>query len=274
MAPAALCVILLLTTCQTLMSGIREPVVSLHSVDLAGINFTETELLCMVRVENPNAFDIPFPEIGWELYINSNFFVSGVVRNNQNIRARDSTLIEIPVNLNYLDIINTFTSLKGRRETDYKIALTANFSIPVIRDMVWHFENEGSFPLPQVPRLSSPSMRIDRADLTGVQILVSVNIENPNVFILPTPKIAFDFSVNRNSFLNSAMEARGPLAASSVTPLSFRFSVRPADLIRRFPNIQNLREVPTMLSLTIDYAIPAFGGETFNVQIPGTLPLR
>ena len=270
---AVLCVIPFLTNCQTLGSVTREPVVSLHSAEIVGVSFTDTELLCIVRVENPNPFDIPFPEIVWELYINENFFVSGLIRNDQRIRARNSTLVEIPVNLNYLDIINTFLSLRGRRQFDYKVALAANFSIPVLGERTVRLEHDGTIPLPQAPRLSSPSMRVDSVDLNGAQIHVSVNIENPNNFALPTPRISINYLVNGVSFINSTSEARAPIAASGTTPLVFGFSVRYMDLLRRFPNLVAQRQVSTALNLSVDFGVPVFA-EPLGIQIPGTLPLR
>ena len=266
--------ILVLSTCQSLGGVVSDPVVSLHTAGITGFSIVEAEVLCVVRVENPNPFDIPFPEIGWELYINDNFFISGVIRNNQNIRARNYTLIEIPVNLNYLDIINTFISFRGRRDVDYKVALTANFSLPLLRDREWRLEYDGALQLPQLPRISSPSMRVDSLDITGAQIAVSVNIENPNNFPLPTPKFNIDYLVNGNSFVTGAMEGRGPIAPSGSSAIVFGFPVRFLDLLRRFQNLGNLREAPTMLNLSFDFGIPVFANEPYVLQIPGTLPLR
>ena len=273
-ALAVFCLTLFLTTCQTLPSVVSEPLVSLHSAEITAIRINGTELLCLVRVENPNPFDIPFPEIGWELYINDNSFINGIIRNNQNIRARNSTLIEVPVNLNYLDIINSFSSLRGRSRLDYKVALTAKFSIPVLRDREWRMEYNGAAQMPQLPRLSSPSMRVDNVDLNGAQIRVSVNVENPNNFALPAPKFTINYLVNRDSLITGTLEASGPIAASGSLPIVFGFPVRYSDLFRRFQNLGNLREVQTSLVLSFDFGIPVFANEAFNLQIPGTLPLR
>ena len=117
-------------------------------------------------------------------------------------------------------------------------------------------------------------MRVDSVDLNGAQIAVSVNIENPNNFPLPTPKFTIDYLVNGNSFITGTMEGRGPIPASGSSPLVFGFPVRYLDLLRRFQNLGNLREAPTMLNLTFDFGIPFFANEPFVLQIPGNLPLR
>jgi LEA14-like dessication related protein len=270
-----LCIILLFTTCQTAASSLKEPNVSLYSVALTGINFTGAQMLCKVQVENPNAFEIPLPEVNWELFVNTNSFVSGVVKNSQNVKARDSTFIDIPINLDYLDIFNTFISMKGRSESDYKIALAVKIPVPILGELAWNFEHEGNFPLLQAPRLAAPSMRLDRIDLSSVDFLVSINIENPNPFELPAPKFIYDYLVNRNSFMSSTIESSNPLAASSVTPFVFRLSVNYADLFRNFQSLSSSSgSVTSLLDLSCDFGVPALSEDNFSMQIPGSLPLR
>jgi len=262
-----------LSTCQSLSSALKEPIVSLRSVDITNLTFTGARLLCKVQVENPNAFDIPFPETGWELFINANSFVNGVVKNNQRISARQKVSIDVPVALDYLGIFNSFRSLKGSQKAGYKVALALKFALPVLGEKVWNLEREGELPLPQLPKLSSPSMRIESRDNTKADILVSVNVENPNVFELPPLTIKYDYQLNRNSFVKGETVS-GTLAASAVTPVGFRLSVNYADLFKAFASLLTSREVSSAISLTGDFGIPAFGGETFNLNASGSLPLR
>ena len=271
-AMTALIIIFCFTTCQSLSSVVREPHVSLHSVEMMAIDFNGADLLCKIQVENPNAIAIPFPEVGWELFLNANSFISGVIRNDQRISARGSTIVNVPVRLNYVDVFKTFQSFLGNSQATYKIALAPKIVIPVIGEKVWHFEHGGEFPLLQFPKLSMPSMKIDSMDLTKAEVLVTLNMENPNVFSLPPVKIAYDYQVNRNSFIKSSMETEGPLAASSVTPVSIRFPVNYADLYRSFQSLLTSSEVPSSFTMTADFGIPAFN-DAFNLEIPGTLPL-
>jgi len=270
---SALITALLLSTCQTLNMVLQEPLVSFHSAEITKIDFTGAEFLCKIQVDNPNPITIPFPEVGWELFLNANSFISGVFKNNQSIRARETTIVNVPVRLNYADVFNTFRSLIGSRQTAYKIALDTKFYLPFIGAKVWHFEYGGELPMLQLPKLSMPSMKIDSMDLTKAEILVTVNVENPNVFQLPPPKIAYEYMVNRSSFIKSSVETARPLAASSVTPVSIRFSVNYADLYRSIQSLPNLSEVPSLLQLITDFGVPALNSETFRLEIPGSLPL-
>jgi len=271
---AIIVLIILLPACQTMDSAFHEPLLSLHSVDFMGISFTDMELLFSIRVENPNSFDIPFPDITWVFFLNENQFISGDFRSNGRIRGRASNIVEIPVNINFVEVFNTFSSLMGATQADYRISLAARIPLPVLRGRVWNFQYEGQIPIPQLPRLTGPSMRIENVDLTGVQILVSVNVENPNIFALPPPVLHIDYLVNNVSFINSAVEAPAPLSSRAITPITFRFSVNFADLFSRFITLLTFREVPVQLNISFDFLTPAFSSNNFNIQIPGILPLR
>jgi LEA14-like dessication related protein len=266
-------VLLTLTTCQTLMLALQDPVVSLHSAELTNINFSGAQLLCKVQVQNPNPFDIPFPETDWELFINANSFVRGTVKNNQRIRARNTAIVEVPVNLDYVELINTFRSLRGTRQTNYRAALNVKIPLPVLGDKSWRLEHSGTIPLPQLPRVSAPSMRIESSNTSRSEILVTMNVENPNPFQVPLPIITYDYQLNRNSFIRGNVNNTGFLAPSSTTPVSFRLTVNYSDLFRSFASLINAREVSSLLLISCDFGIPVFSGEPMNFQVAGTLPI-
>jgi len=269
----ALIAVLSLSTCQTLMSAFQEPAISLHSVELASINLIGAQLLCKVQVENPNPFDIPFPETGWELFINTHSFVSGTVRNNQRIRANSTTLVEVPVNVDYIEFFNSFRSLLGSRQVAYKAALAVKFNFPVVGPKVFNLEHEGQLPIPQLPQVRAPTMRMENANITRAIINVTVNVQNPNQFEIPTPRITYDYQLNRNSFIRGNIESEGVLAANSTTPVVFQLIVTYADLYRSFSALRNLFEVPSLLILTCDFGMPALSSEPIRFEVAGTLPV-
>lgn len=262
-----------LTTCSTLMSAFQEPVVSLHSVELASINLNGAQILCKVQVENPNGFDIPFPETDWEFFINTNSFVSGTVKNNHKIKARNKTIVDIPVDLKYIEIFNTFKSLIGTQKVDYKVALGLKFPLPLIRDRVWAFEHSDSLPIPQLPRVRTPSMRMESANTTRAEITATVNVENPNPFELPMPRIEYEYQLNKNSFIKGNLENEGVLPANKTTPVTFKLVVTYADLFRSFASLFTQFQVNSLLIITCDFGIPALSSEPVRYEVSGTLPV-
>jgi len=272
-AAAALIAVFSLTTCQSLMSAVQEPVLSLHSVDLVNINLDSARVLCKVQVENPNGFDIPFPETDWEFFINTNSFLNGTVKNNHKIRARNKTIVEVPVDLKYADIFNSFKSLPGTQKADYKVALGVKFPLPLLKEKVWTFEHNGSLPIPQLPKIRTPSMRMENANTTRAEIIVTINVENPNPFELPMPKIEYDYQLNKNSFIKGNLENEGVLAANKTTPVTFKLVITYADLFRSFASLMTQFQVNTLLIVTCDFGIPSLGSTPQRYEVPGTLPV-
>jgi len=272
-AVAAFIALFVLAACQTLTSVLQEPVLSLQSVEIAGISLNGAQVLCKIEVENPNGFDIPFPETDWEFFVNANSFVKGTVKNNHKIKARNKTVVDVPVDLKYLEILNTFQSLVGGKLVYYKIALGLKFPIPVIRDKVWTFEHADSLPFPQPPRVRAPSMRMENANTTRAEISVTVNVENPNPFDIPVPKIEYDYQLNRNTFIKGNLENEGVLAAGKVTPVTFKLVVTYADLFRSFSSLLNQYQVNSLLVVTCDFGNPLLGSAPQRFEVPGTLPV-
>ncbi|MDR3174602.1 MAG: LEA type 2 family protein [Treponema sp.] len=260
-------------SCRSMEGVFRAPSVSLRSVDIAGISLKGVDLLCQLDVENPNAVDIPFPEIGWELFINAGIFLSGTVENQESIKARGLTVLNVPVSLSYEEILNTFKSFKGGQDVDYTIALETRFLLPVLGEMVRNFDYKGKIPLVRMIAFGNPSMRIERLDFSGADIVCSVDIDNPNAFPLPFPQIDYNYAVRNNSFITGTVESPGSLAAGARTPAEIRLQVVFSDLYRSIPSLRTVGEAGSLLSLSSLVSLPGFEEEKFSLEIPGSLPL-
>jgi len=262
-----------LTACQTLSAVFQEPVVTLRSAEVTNINLNGVQLLCKIQVENPNRFNIPFPETDWAVLINSNSFVSGTIKNDHRIGANSRTIVDIPVNLEYTGLFNSFKSLLGTRQIGYKVALGVKIPLPVLGDKVWNFEHSGDIPLPQLPQVSRPSVRMDNANPTRAIMTISMNVTNPNSFEIPAPVITYDYLLNRNSFIKGEIKNDGKLAPNAATPVTFQLTVTYADLFRSFSSLRNLYEVASLLIVTCNLGIPYFGSEPLRYEVAGTLPI-
>jgi len=117
-------------------------------------------------------------------------------------------------------------------------------------------------------------MNIINVSSSRVEILVTINIENPNIFELPSPVISYDYSLDTISYIKGVVESDKPLAASSVTPLNFFLWVTYTDLYRNMRLPVSAREISSLLNLSCSLECPVLGTESFNWLISGTLPLR
>jgi LEA14-like dessication related protein len=268
---------IILTTCQSFSSSIKEPVVSLNSVDIAGISFKGVDLIAHVDVENPNGFSIPLPKIDWELFVNSALFIQGEVKNDKTISSRRKVTLDLPLSFTYDGLYKTFTSLiapsdSGSHEAAYDIAVDVTFPIPVIEDMVYKLGFSGVLPLPQLPKLSSGSVQVSRMDYSTLVLACEVDVENPNVFPIPFPEISCDYGINGISVLKNSDRRSGEIPAGAVGAANFDLNITYADIFMAVDSARNANEVKSNLSLAARLPISAF--EEANVlDIPGTIPI-
>jgi len=265
--------IFVLNTCASLETVFREPLVSFDSAKLTAVTMHGADLLCKIKIDNPNKIDIPFPAIDWELFLNSNEFVKGTILNNSSLKARGSTLVDVPLSLDYLEVFNLVKSLIGTKEAEYKVALAAKFNLPVFGERIWNFEHDGILPVLQAPKVSRPSLKIDKLDFTKAELLFSMDVENPNIFEIPMPKMDYDYKVNNNSFIRSSVQTGSALAAGAVTPVMVRLAVNYQDLFQSFHSLSSLNEVSSLLSMRSDFGIPALPEAPALMEQAISLPL-
>ena len=153
--------------------------------------------------------------------------------------------------------------------------LACKTPMPVIPDLQTTeiYETELSvneFPAPQVLQAGTASMRILGVNSNRADILVTVNFNNPNRTEITSLKITYNYYINRTSFIRGIIDDSKPLAALSVSPVTFRLIVNYNDLFRSFPALRNSNEAPVLLVLSCEAA----NGETANMEVSGILPIR
>jgi len=229
--------LVVLTTCQSLSSVFQDPILTLHSVELTKINFTGVDILCRVNVENRSPIDIPFPDIDWELFINANSFISGNINAGSSIRARQSTIVNVPVKLDFLEIFNTFVSLKGNKRANYKVALGAKFNLPIIRDRVWRFEHEGDFPLLKLPSISFNGIHLKNISLTRVDFQLVWEIENNNDFAMNLNDLSFNLTVNNAQWASGKVPGAPQISPEKKTLVPLDFSISTLSMVAEISDI-------------------------------------
>jgi len=224
------------TNCQSLEAIFREPVVSLHSIELAGISFTGAKLLCKINVENPNSFNIPFPEIDWKFFINANSFISGVIKNNESLRSRGTTVVDIPVSVDYADVFNAFSSLIGSKTVNYKMAMDVKLAFADLINKVWHLEREGNFPVLQIPAVSFRGIDVKNISLNKLDFQLNLEIENKNIFPMTVNRLSYIFAINNSKWSDGSVQNINIAAdGRAVVPISF--SINSLDMITEITQI-------------------------------------
>jgi LEA14-like dessication related protein len=266
-----------LTTCDLLTAVVNEPDVSFNSVDLESININGARLLCNTTVTNPNSFNIPsFPETNWKLYMDGKFLLASTVNEDQGIPAKGSVNVNFPVYVEFLNLFKTIVSLKENSSAKYKLELEVIVPIDILgKTKILNTEHEGEIPLLQLPRLNPPSIKFGTVSLSGMDILISFDFENPNDFDLPSPKIDFDYQVNGSSIIGGGSKMPGkPLAKSTTTTIEQPLDISFANISLAAATAITTGHADNAFSYSCDFGLEALGGNILNTVLPVKIPVK
>jgi LEA14-like dessication related protein len=122
---------LLLQACVSGVPGIIEqPKISIQNISLQDISLTQGTAIVTLNVANPNAFPIPLQGIQYGLSLNGRQVASGDQVQNMNIGARQEVPINIPVKLDFAELIRLAPEAMRSHSVQYD--LTGAVRLPFI----------------------------------------------------------------------------------------------------------------------------------------------
>jgi LEA14-like dessication related protein len=204
---------------------------------LTGISFSGVDMLCKVNVENPNPIDIPFPQIDWDFFINSNSFVKGVIKNDKPIKSRAGTTVDIPLSMTYTSLFNTFKSLTNSKEADYRIALAAKFTIPILGSKVLPLEYSGKLPVLRVPALSFKGITVKNVSLRKLDFEMRWELENQNSFAIDVKELTYNFMVNNSQWVTGKVPGTPRIQPDKKTVIPLGFSISNLSMVKSITEI-------------------------------------
>jgi LEA14-like dessication related protein len=250
------------STCQSLGLGsvIREPVFAVSSVDLAAITFTGVDMIGKVMVNNPNAFSIPFPELDWELFINTNSFIKGTIKNDTVIAAQNITTVDVPINVSYEGIYNSFRSIKNTQEAVYVFAMDAKFTIPILGERTYHFEVPGELPLVKVPVIEFKGISLKALTIQKAELELVWEVENQNNFSLTIDEFNFELAVNQSPWAKGNVQNSPVVRGKGKVLIPLTVSLNSLNMLREITNITIRRS---------DFTYTCNGAMGFSGDLPG-----
>ncbi|MCL2380436.1 MAG: LEA type 2 family protein [Treponema sp.] len=145
------------------------------------------------------------------------------------------------------------------------------FFLPVLVFVFWSCRSFDHTT--QEPAVSLNSVTIAGISFSGVDLIVAVDVENPNSFSIPMPDIDWELRVNEASFLQGSQRGRRSVrrwqTVTVALPVSFTFE----GLYRSFASLVGLREAAYNIALGVSFPIPLMADKVFDFEFSGTFPL-
>ena len=129
-------------------------------------------------------------------------------------------------------------------------------------------------PFIQDPVVTFNTVEVSNLGFSGLTLLVHVDVENPNSFSVPMPRVDWILSINDTHFLNGDLEDRQTIRSRETVTISFPINITFENVFRTFTSLIGRREVAYNIDLGLRFPIPLLDNRVFERSYSGVLPLR
>lgn len=277
----SVCMSAWLAGCQALqnLTDAQKPNLSVKNVRVTDFAFDEIELTFDINVENPNPFALHLLSYDYGFNINGNTFVDGTRDKGLDIEASGTSVIHVPIQLNFVELYNLFGSLKGEDNADYELSADLTFNLPVLGETTLPLKKSGTIPMLQLPKVSVAGLQVKDLSLTNTDLELRIKIQNPNGFGLLLNHLSYQLSVNNKEWLNTELDNENELLSVNensstyiVIPISLNTLNVGTSLINIINNAGDLK-YSLKGSLDISAEHPLLGDTDFSFFESGLLPV-
>lgn len=186
---------------QNLAGSIQKPSLSIKDVQVTDFAFDEIELTYEVEVDNPNPVALQMLSYDYDFNINNNDFVEGSQDKQLRIESSGTSTFEIPMRINFQELYELFSSLRNDDKADYSLMADLHFDLPIVGNTTIPLEKRGTVPLIKLPEIAVSSLEVDDISFSEANLILNLDVENPNGFGLLMNAFAYDLNVNGNNWV-------------------------------------------------------------------------
>lgn len=172
------------------------PKVTFRSLDVGSLSFTGLDLVCRLAIENPNPIGVSLAGFSYELVLGSVPFVHGEQDRKQRIAARESSLLDVPVSLQFGNLLDTVQHLRTADSADYRLNVSCSFDVPLLGAIKVPISRSGRLPVLRMPRVQLASIRVTSIGVTRAHLEVQLDIDNPNSISALFERLEYTLALN------------------------------------------------------------------------------
>lgn len=182
--------ILLFSACSLLREQIKTPAVSYQGAQLQDASLQSARVNFMLALDNPNAFDIPIKGISYRLNLHGKDMFAGNITSQNKIPAKGRGQIIVPVDVVYSQFLSGLEQLLKQRSVAYELKGEIDLGLLKVP-----YQAQGDIPLPELPSIQVSAIKINKIDLTGVDMALQLKLKNANAFQVQLDKIDYRLDI-------------------------------------------------------------------------------
>ncbi|PVV20053.1 MAG: hypothetical protein B6D79_14825 [gamma proteobacterium symbiont of Ctena orbiculata] len=222
--------ILLLQGCSSLeqvdrvMEG-RKPTAQVEGVRLSGLDLEGLDLVFDVNIDNPNPFAIDLTGCDYDLQLFERSFLKGQQSRGLSLAAKSGSKVQVPLRLGFRQLLSTYQALKSAHQASYRLDLGLGFQMPLIGSLRLPINVEGDFPVPKIPQLRIKSLAIKQLSLEKADLLLQLQVDNPNNFSLLLEQLNYHLKLNGLAIAEGLIEKPVDIMQGGSAVLSVPLSI-------------------------------------------------
>jgi LEA14-like dessication related protein len=184
------------------------------SLDLEG-----TTVLLAFTLENPNDVELRVASATWRLEVEEARVSEGELPGGVTLPSRGTAPFAVTVRLRWADVARLAEQARRQSQVAYRIGGVIGVETPVgVVALPYH--HQGRLPVPSLPALRLANASVDMTSLTDLELDLTLDVENPNGFMLPGATLRFDVLLNDVPVATGREATLGPLDASGAARLT------------------------------------------------------
>jgi len=223
-------IMMLLSACSAFRGLLNEAKIERPQVDFAGarltkLSFDAADFLFDLKIRNPNPLGLRMAGFDYDFLINGNSFLKGNQEKELEIESRGETTIQLPLSLGFVDLYQTFQSLRDQDVSTYRLNCSFSFDLPVLGPVNIPVSKEGEFPLLKLPKVDVDALKLERMSLFGAELKLRVRLDNRNAFSMILEHLQYQLEVNGLRWISGDAEKNEQIAVKSESVIEIPISL-------------------------------------------------
>lgn len=201
--------LILIGGCAGLNEIVQEPQVRFKKVVPTDFSLAGARFNFSFDVHNPNPLGLNLSQVTYALALNHHPLASGNLNQGITLPARGSAPLEIPLSLNFKDLLAAAADLGSSPKLPYQLAgkiYVGPLAIP--------YDVKGDLELPRLPRVELAGVQIRELSLSGARLACQVRLTNRNAIPLKLGQLAYHLQLGDAQIAAGETATLAPLKAS------------------------------------------------------------
>lgn len=250
--------------CAALQQFVQAPTVSFKGVSLQDMSLIEGNMLFRLNVTNPNPIGATVRNVAYNLKLNGREFLKNTVNKKISLPAGGSSMVELPVTINYLDF---FQSVAEFIESD-QVAYDLSGSVG-IGPLTVPYQTSGNLDIPKLPEISLENVAVSNLSLTGVSLIFSLNLENQNPFTVNLTSLNYGIKLGGIQFARGTAKNVSPIGGNSGSVMEIPLKMNFFEVGRSVYGLLTRSSSEYEMTGEMKFQLPEMGEKSFPFQTAG-----